>query len=274
MIKSLKGMGVREAQMVLASSGYYSGAIDGDGGPATMRAVEITERNAGAKVSRWSKERRLIGAVQRILNAQGFEAGTVDGYSGHNTQEAMTAWLADKLKLPTEVSRSPAERIRSDPAQLAWPRQANVRAFYGPAGGAACTAGMCYLPFPFRLSWATGTRVSRFACHTKVVDQMTSIFNEAAQYYGENRFRELRLDLFGGCYNYRKMRGGSAMSMHAYGIAVDLDPERNMLRWDHTRAAFARPEYEPFWRIVMSNGATPAGYAWNGDWMHFQFARL
>ena len=124
------------------------------------------------------------------------------------------------------------------------------------------------------LSWDTDTKIHSFLCHELVAKPLTSIFLEAVKQYGEDRFRRLRLDLFGGCYNNRTMRGGKSKSMHAYGIAVDLDPERNQLRWDHSRASFAKPEYIPFWNIVVGHGATPAGYAWNGDWMHFSFSRL
>ena len=91
---------------------------------------------------------------------------------------------------------------------------------------------------------------------------------------GEERFRALRLDRFGGCYNYRPMRGGSALSTHAWGAAVDLDPERNQLTWGADKAAFAAPEYEAFWQIVEAHGAVSLGRSRNRDWMHFQFARL
>ena len=70
------------------------------------------------------------------------------------------------------------------------------------------------------------------------------------------------------------MRGAKTWSMHAYGIAVDLDPERNQLKWGRDKAVFARPEYVPFWNIVESEGATSLGRARNYDWMHFQFANL
>ena len=63
-------------------------------------------------------------------------------------------------------------------------------------------------------------------------------------------------------------------SMHAWGIAVDLDPINNQLRWGKDRASFARPEFEPFWKIVEANGATSLGRAQNRDWMHYQFAGL
>ncbi|WP_295044744.1 peptidoglycan-binding protein [uncultured Paracoccus sp.] len=264
---------VRDAQALLAEAGYYSGAIDGDAGPKTMAAVQIIERNAGGAGGDWAKDRRLVGAGQRVLGAMGYQPGVIDGYSGHNTSEALTAYHSSRAGARADVNRIPIN-ARSSAAQSQWPTQANAAAFFGPAGGPACTAGRAVLPFAFPLAWDMGQQVKSFACHARVADAFTAIFAEAARHYGEAEYRRLRLDRFGGCYNNRAMRGSSAVSMHAYGIAVDLDPERNQLRWGADRAAFARPEYEPFWRIVMAEGGVPAGYAWGADWMHFQMCRL
>ena len=41
----------------------------------------------------------------------------------------------------------------------------------------------------------------------------------------------LRLDVWGGCLNVRKMRGGTRNSMHSWGIALDYDPQNNQLKW-------------------------------------------
>lgn len=155
-----------------------------------------------------------------------------------------------------------------------WPTQAGMAAFFGPAGGRDCTAGSVALPFAFPLSWDESQRVTRFSCHAKVAAPLTAIFAEAAAHFGEVEFRRLRLDRFGGCYNYRVMRGGSSLSMHAWGIAVDLDPIRNQLSWGKDRAAFAAAEYEPWWKIVEAKGAVSLGRARGYDFMHFQFARL
>jgi hypothetical protein len=107
-----------------------------------------------------------------------------------------------------------------------------------------------------------------------VHDAFLRVFRNILAEYGEARIAELRLNLFGGCFNVRKMKGGNAMSMHSWGIAIDLDPERNALRMNRTQATFARPEYEPFWRIVEAEGLVSLGRVREFDWMHFQAARL
>lgn len=270
----------RVAQQVLASALYYTGAIDGDIGPATMKAVERLLVNNEIPHKGWSKARQVVGAVQRILEAQGYEPGFIDGLMGHNTNEAITAWLSDQSGTSSGVDRDKPSpiltpgRLWTSTEQRRYPTQADVPLFYGIAGNALCTSGTCTLPFAFPLAWDLSSKINSFRCHEKVAAPMTRVFAEAAKHYGEKEYRRLRLDMFGGCYNYRNMRGGSSISMHAYGIAVDLDPERNQLRWDSKRAAFAKEEYIPFWNIVVQCGGTPAGYAWDGDWMHAQWARL
>ena len=157
-----------------------------------------------------------------------------------------------------------------------WPLQttAAMTAFYGPAGGPKCTAGSARLPFPFPLAWDASQRVSRISCHVNVASALEGIFRDAAAHYGEKQFRALRLDQFGGCYNYRKMRGGSRLSIHAWGAAVDLDPLSNGLKVAAPKARFSGEAYVPFWKIVEAAGAVSLGRARDFDWMHFQFARL
>lgn len=149
-----------------------------------------------------------------------------------------------------------------------------MESFYGPAGGPRCTAGTVRFPFQHFLAWNTSDGVNTFRCHELVAPAFQAVFDEAAKHYGEAEYRRLRLDLFGGCFNNRNMRGGSAKSTHAYGAAVDLDPERNQLKWGKDKASFARAEYVPFWNIVEGQGLVSLGRLKNFDWMHFQGATL
>ena len=266
-------MNVRDAQTLLAKAGYYEGAIDGDAGPMTQRAVARVEESGPHDWTGWPLSRRLIAAGQAILAALGYEPGEIDGYWGPNTREALTDFQTVEAtgERPT-VAREPK---RSEPeAAGRYPRQRAMVNFYGPPGSVAATGGWCELPFPFVIAWNTSQRVSGFSCHERLAAAFTSIFAEAAAHYGEARYRRLRLDQFGGCFNNRNMRGGSRKSTHAFGAAVDLDPENNRLRWGADRATFAQPEYEPFWRIVEAHGMVSLGRVADRDWMHFQAAKL
>ena len=266
-------MQVRDIQGLLARANYYSGAIDGDLGPQTRRGIEIVGRNGGHDWSGWSQKRRMVAAGQAILAAMGYEPGAIDGLFGHNTREALTAFQTEQATGARPVIERAAQR--SEPtASVVWPRQADMERVFGRRGSSEATAGQCDLPFPFVIAWNTTQRVSRFACHRKVAGTFTRVFADAARHYGEARFRQLRLDRFGGCFNDRAMRGGTRPSTHSYGAAVDLDPENNQLRWGRDRAAFARSDYDAFWSIVEAAGLVPLGRVANMDWMHFQAARL
>ena len=142
---------------------------------------------------------------------------------------------------------------------------------YGPAN----VTGQGYLvkidlPYPMRLAWDTDTTVKTMMCHRLVADKFKAVFNDLLVHYGYSKIKELGIDLFGGCFNYRKMRGGSAWSMHSWGIAIDLDPARNLLKETSKTARFARPEYKPMIDIFYSHGFIGLGPEQNRDWMHFE----
>jgi len=141
--------------------------------------------------------------------------------------------------------------------------------------GAANITGEGYLvridlPYPMRLAWDTDTTVKKMMCHKLVADKFVAVFNALLIHYGYDKIKELGIDLFGGCFNYRKMRGGSAWSMHSWGIAIDLDPARNTLKETSKTARFARPEYKPMIDIFYTHGFINLGVEKNYDWMHFQ----
>ena len=193
---------------------------------------------------------------------------TPDGDFGPAT---LAKSLAKVAKAPQTAPEAHASA--SIPSQ-AYPRQADMVAFYGPAGGADCTAGVVHLPMPFIIAWDKAQTVQSFRCHKKLAEPFTRIFQQAFDHYGAGGLVARGLNIFGGCYNLRKMRGGSALSIHSWGAAVDLDPESNTMRMDHTEASFAKPGYLPWWQIVEENGGVSLGRARDFDWQHTQFARL
>ena len=126
------------------------------------------------------------------------------------------------------------------------------------------------LPYPMRIAWDRDTTVSKMRCHKDVADNFLAVFNDLLSHYGFDKLKELGIDLYGGCFNYRKMRGGSSWSKHAWGIAVDLDPARNTLKESARTARFARPEYKPMIDIFYKHGFISLGVEKDYDWMHFE----
>ena len=126
------------------------------------------------------------------------------------------------------------------------------------------------LPFPMRLAWDKKTSVTKMRVHKKAAQDFINVFNELLAVYGLAKIQALGIDLFGGCFAFRAMRGGSDYSRHSWGIAIDLDPERNQLKETSKTARFARQEYKPMIDIFYKHGFISLGREKNYDWMHFE----
>jgi len=143
-----------------------------------------------------------------------------------------------------------------------------IIAKYGQPG----TANLIQMPvpFPLRIAWDTTTVVNKIQVHRLVAPNLTKVFEELLATYGLPEIQRLGIDLFGGCYNYRKMRGGSEWSRHAWAIAIDLDPSRNPLKATDKTAQFAKPAYKKMIEIFYKYGFKGLGPEKNYDWMHFE----
>jgi len=243
-----------------------------------MMAFFREQHVPGGDWGKWNTARRVIAAGQLLCRIDGIEAGDIDGYMGPQTKYAFEVYDARKATgtnpvpdVETWRDKPQPEPPAPVPAAASWPKQSGVTAFYGAVGTNQTKLAFAY---PMRIAWNKRQIVNSTSCHKKVEPAMKRIFARAFDHYGHEKLKALGLDLFGGCLNVRKMRGGSAWSMHSWGIALDLDPERNQLKWGKDRAEFAKPAYVPFWEIVESEGAVSLGRVRDFDWMHFQFARL
>jgi hypothetical protein len=228
-----------------------------------------------------------IADIQRRLVELGFDAGPADGIAGRRTKAAIRAaqrWhglKADGIVGPlTKAALWPdalPERDSDPPERLVprsaspWPRQGDVPAFFGATGG---NQVMLELPFAMRLAWKKTTVVRRFSIHAKVHDSAVRAFARIAETYDAAKRREMGIDLFGGCLNVRKMRGGSRWSMHSWGIAIDFDPARNPLRGDIRKSRLMQPDADAFWRAWEDEGWVSLGRTAGFDAMHVQAARL
>ncbi len=143
---------------------------------------------------------------------------------------------------------------------------------YGQPNEAGTYLVTINLPYPMRIAWDLDNTVTRMRCHKDVADNFQAVFKELLEVYGLPKIKELGIDLFGGCFNFRKMRGGSSYSKHSWGIAIDLDPARNKLKETSRTARFARPEYKQMIDIFYKHGFISLGREKNYDWMHFEIA--
>jgi hypothetical protein len=255
-------------QLLLKKSNKYNGKVDGLMGPNTLKGIHQLK---GIGQS-WSEKRKIVGAIQALANENSIPANPVDGYWGPISEEAFSQLR--KVNFPAENIQPvwrPEEINSANPHN--WPTQYTdeFNDFYGNQGDQLISVP---LPFTHKFSWQLDKKINAFKCHSKVADSIHSVLTKVLDHYGPEEIKRLRLDVWGGCFNIRPIRGGSKPSMHSWGIAIDYDPNRNKLRWGADKAVFAAEVYRPWWEFWEEEGWVSLGRARNFDWMHLQAARI
>ncbi len=154
-----------------------------------------------------------------------------------------------------------------------WPTQAEVRRGTSRFGRPGNEAQLASVMPPYPLLYE-GSPVRSIRVHGAIAAHVQQALREVLEHYGSAEIHRLGLDLYGGCYNYRPTSGGGALSMHAWGIALDFSPDANAYSFKSPRATLSRPECVAWWQIWEAHGAVSLGRERNYDWMHLQFARL
>lgn len=270
---------IRLIQTRLKELGHYHAGIDGDRGPKTSAAVQaaLAERDGDLPAGwrDWSEKRHAIAFLQLCCHDEGIDAGVIDGWWGPQTDFAAEA-LAETLRTG-EPPRNWRDETPLDVNPHGWPRQGEVGAVYGPhgeEGGHRPPLRSVDCPWTLKLAWNKNRTVSRIPIHEKCADSLARILTRVHEHYGDAEIRRLRLDLYGGSYNPRKMRGSNRWSMHSWGIAIDWDPEHNRLKWGRDQASLDHPDYLDWWRFWEEEGWVSLGRIRNFDWMHVQAAKL
>ena len=114
------------------------------------------------------------------------------------------------------------------------PKQSECDKFYGnPRGknGRANTiwenAYLTSIKPPFTMTYA-GKPITSIRIHRKCAVALSAALQAIWVASGKSQAKidEWGASTFGGSYNYRLMRQSNRLSMHSYGCAIDLAPER------------------------------------------------
>lgn len=163
-----------------------------------------------------------------------------------------------------------------------WPLQSQRDAFYGnPRGRDGRASGVweksniVRIAPPFVMTFA-GKPVKTISIHKKCAESLSRSLAAIWEAAGRDQktVDAWGASIFGGSYVYRLTRGGSILSTHAHGCALDLDPARNGFH-DQT------PHFGDGAAVAVVRAFEAEGWTWGGHWrgrscdgMHFQAARV
>ena len=128
-----------------------------------------------------------------------------------------------------------------------------------------------YIKSPFTMYYE-GKPLKKLAIHKLIADKFLAALTDILNYYGEAEIKRLGINKTGGTFNYRLMRGGSSLSMHSWGTAIDLDPANNTFKGNSKNSTFAKPEYKKMIDIFYKHGFISLGKEFDYDWMHFEYS--
>lgn len=161
-----------------------------------------------------------------------------------------------------------------------WPLQSQCDAFYGNPRGPGdhyspkwAGDNLTFVPCPWILT-EDGKQKQLIQIHKKCVESLKRVLGSIWTAVGQDQgaIETLHYNRYSGSFNYRPMRDGHALSMHAYGVAIDWDAEENP---QHSTMHLFKQDSLIVTKFKEEN------WIWGGDWsgtsidaMHFQAARV
>jgi hypothetical protein len=136
------------------------------------------------------------------------------------------------------------------------------------------TSSDCWKKYgnPFKEKWTTlwtvpnylhiGPVPKKIYCNKDMIIPLTNAFENILE-----RGLKDQIKTWDGCFNIRSKRGAKSMSLHSWGIAIDIN------------AAWNRFGKKPTMSIELVNCFAEAGFSWGGYWkkpdgMHFQLEKI
>lgn len=138
--------------------------------------------------------------------------------------------------------------------------------YYGVPKSAALEAQLIKVVPPFKMYYE-GKQISSITFHRKAAAALTAALNEIWDKCGhdQKKIDDLRLSVYDGTYNPRKIAGSDRWSNHAFGAAIDIDAAHNGFNTGH--GTMPQVAIDAFKRV---------GFRWGGDYkgrtdpMHFE----
>lgn len=208
--------------------------------------------------------------IQNALRDQKTYVGRLDGNFGSMTQRAVIKFQlnsyinADGVVGPLTWKLLLPNIRQSEPDKVSVPKTRKelyenfgdplITRFWSVYGGFCVTPKKLNHIFTYQWQGQNG-----FWCHKYVIPSFQFVYSKIVEYELTDE-----LKTFDGCFNIRKIRGGSQLSMHSWGIAVDHNASTNRLGslGDISRSVV--------------NCFIMAGFTWGGNFnrldpMHFEF---
>ena len=153
-----------------------------------------------------------------------------------------------------------------------WPLQSECDAFYGNPRGVGDRPSAQWerdnlrmISPPFQMFY-DGKPIKGVRVHKKCAASLSRVFEDIWRASGRDQgvINQWGVSKFAGSYVYRLRRGGSTLSMHSYGCALDLDPVRNAFHDETPNFAHVPQVVDAFER---------EGWTWGGRWHGHEIGR-
>lgn len=247
-------------------------ALDMDFGPKTRAALLVADKRHSTKIIA-----RLRDARERYERHKGYRANLWGSLVNRWNKAEATARLWNRdFPIHTEAAKDSPPPIEA-PSIITLPRESdsNLNRFYGTAKSGG--GDMDWFEFPVDdmvlyseggtgLKDRDGNGRDEHRCHKLIIANLEAALMEIYNTLGEDQFKKEGWHIFGGCFNYRRKTSGGSLSTHSWGIAIDINPDKN--GWKYYGTSFSDTAID----IMEKYGFLSAGRAWGHDYMHFQAA--
>lgn len=263
---------ISQLQRIL--KGYYLGVIDGIVGPKTEAAVAavVAEVNRAKPADLQFSSHDKIVAVQWQLKNIGCYLGEIDGKWGSLSEAALLEWETFEAT-GKMINHVVSNSLKPSTNFTLYSTVDAISKFGSPGKEIESRLVSVPVPYPLRLEWDTSTVVTKIRLHKLVADHAAAAFEAIAKSYSAADIERLRINWFSGSYAYRRVRGGTTWSKHAFGIAMDFYATANGLMTPWRDGAFSAPVYEPMVAAFEGQGFASLGKIMGRDGMHFEMAK-